>query len=373
VVVSIPAAILGVVLYRLLSRVTGSDSTALVITMGYALATSAFPYAGALYSHQLVAALVFGTFALLWKQREPGLPRLLVAGLLMGLALISEYPVALIVGGLGLYALANTRKLISAIHIGLGAIPPLVVMAVHNLLIFGTPLPVGYSYSTLWQSEHQSGFYSLSVPTFEAFWGITFGVYRGLFFISPFLLVGFFGLLVMARRRDLRPETVLVAWSVLSFLAFNSTSVMWSGGFGVGPRYLVPMLPFLALATGVAAAHWRRHRALHILVAALLAWSFVVTWSLTIGGQAFPDFTPNPLVNLAIPALAEGNIARNLGTLLGLRGWWSLLLLAVLVVLLAPTSVRMPAMLGARFGRSGPAGADEAPASAEGRPAAIGL
>lgn len=65
------------------------------------------------------------------------------------------------------------------------------------------------------------------------------------------------------------------------------------------------------------------------LFAVLALWSVVVTWIQTIGGQSFPDYTLSPLVNYALPHWAEGNIARNLGMILGLRGVASLLPLLV--------------------------------------------
>jgi hypothetical protein len=335
-VVSIPAAMLGVGFYGLLRQLTGSEPNALLMTLGYALGTSAFPYAGALYSHQLCAALLFGSVILLWKVRAPDSGRLLAVGLLLGLALASEYPTALIVGGIGLYALATTRRLMTGVMLGIGMIPPLAAMAVYNVLIFGTPLPVGYEYSALWQTEHQTGFFSLSVPTFEAFWGITFGAYRGLFLISPILLLGPVGIVLLARRPGYRFEAALCGWCVASFLFFNSSSFMWSGGFGIGPRYLVPMLPFLALGVGIAVRQWSGVAAFRGLVACLMVWSLGVTWALTIGGQTFPTYDPYPLWDLAVPALAQGDIARNLGTLTGLHGWWSLLPLLAAMAALVP-------------------------------------
>jgi len=227
----------------------------------------------------------------------------------------------------------------TGVFLGLGMVPPLACMAIYNLLIFGTLLPVGYAHSALWQNEHQTGFFSLSYPTLGAFWGITFGTYRGLFFMSPVLLLGLAGLVLLARRREYRAEALLCAWCVLSFVVFNSSSLMWSGGFGVGPRYLVPMLPFLAVGVAVAVERWRGSPAFRVLFGLLLAWSFAATWALTIGGQAFPTDDPSPLGNLALPALGRGDIARNLGTLAGLHGWWSLLPLAILVVMLAPRPV----------------------------------
>ena len=102
-------------------------------------------------------------------------------------------------------------------------------------------------------------------------------------------------------------------------------------GFAVGPRYLVPSLPFLAVpaALGIAAT-WRRPIGAAVAVVAM-AWSFFATWSEAIAGQSFPDYTANPLFALSLPRLLSGDVARNVGMLLGLSGWRSLVPLVVVI------------------------------------------
>jgi hypothetical protein len=54
-------------------------------------------------------------------------------------------------------------------------------------------------------------------------------------------------------------------------------------------------------------------------------------WGLTLAGRGFPsDTLRNPLIEYALPNWIQGNIARNAGTVLHLRGVSSLSLLAVL-------------------------------------------
>jgi hypothetical protein len=61
----------------------------------------------------------------------------------------------------------------------------------------------------------------------------------------------------------------------------------------------------------------------------------VVTWGLTLAGQAFPsDAIQNPFTEYALVHWASGNIARNLGTILGLSGASSLIPLGLVLVLL---------------------------------------
>jgi hypothetical protein len=184
---------------------------------------------------------------------------------------------------------------------------------------------VAYRYSALWQERHAVGLISLSVPQLDALWGITFSPFRGLFFMSPVLLLSLWGWRDLWRARERRAALAVSLAAVGSFLLFNSASVMWWGGFAVGPRYLVPMLPFLTwpligFLERQSSAIWP-----HGLWAGLAAVSLVITWSITLAGQHFPeDVHRFPLLDYAWPQLAQGNVARNVGTLLGLSGWGSL-------------------------------------------------
>ncbi len=329
--VAVPAALLGVVLYRFLELFDLGMGWRATIALLYGLATPAFPYANAFMGHQQVAALLFGAFWLVFLigQRRLSPRWMLVVGVLLGWTLITEYPAALIIAGIGLYALVvlpDRRWIVGA---ALAGIPPLALMMAYNYAIFGTVLPVGYKYSELWQAEHQSGFMSLAGPNREALWGITFGVHRGLFLLAPVLLTGLAGFVAWWRARVYRRELAVCIWAVVSFLLFNGSSVMWSGGFGVGPRYLVPMLPFLAFGMGAFFAMWGVRWLSRVALVTTGGWSFLNVWAQTIGGQSFPQYQPNPLLDYSLPELAAGNVARNLGMALNLGGWASVLPLAL--------------------------------------------
>jgi hypothetical protein len=111
---------------------------------------------------------------------------------------------------------------------------------------------------------------------------------------------------------------------------FNSSSIMWWGGFAVGPRYLLPMLPFMTLPIIFVLRKWGDWAWLRGLVIVLFAWSLIATWGLTLAEQAFPpDTLRNPLVEHAWPNWKAGNIARNLGMFLHLPSIASLVPLLV--------------------------------------------
>jgi hypothetical protein len=308
------------------------------VVLGYGLLTPAFAYAGSFYGHQLSAACLFGAFYLVFMGSEPLSTRSLVAvGLLLGYSVITEYPSALIVGVLFLYvfySLSDRRR------IGWVILTGAVVAAgwmFYNNAVFGSPLELGYGHSELWIEQHHTGFMSLTWPHWEAIWGIAFSPFRGLFVLSPLLLLAVPGFALWHRSGEHRPEFWVALASVLAMFLFNSSSIMWWGGFAVGPRYLLPMLPFMALSLLFVFREWGDRVWMKVLGSGLFAWSLVATWGLTLAEQAFPsDTMRNPLIEHAWPNWRTGNIARNLGMFLHLHGIASLLpLLVAISVLLA--------------------------------------
>jgi hypothetical protein len=333
--VATPAAALGVLFYRLLARLGVGELLATLGALAYGLGTTAAPYAGNFYSHQLCAALLFGAFMLAWPEgadRKSDYARGLLCGLLLGWAVISEYPVAPAAAVIGLYALARRGpRWIMPLAIG-GAMPGLLLVT-YDLAAFGTPLPVGYAYSALWQGQHHTGFMSITYPHPEALWGLMFGLFRGLFIRSPWLLLALPGLAAWWRAGRLRAEWWALCLVSLLTVLFYGSSMMWWGGFAAGPRYIVPMIPFLAApAIWWVATQWPRpdRRALSL---ALIVVSVGLIWLESSAGQGFPpDTILNPWAGYVLPAWAAGDIARNLGMALGLRGPASLLPLLLVLI-----------------------------------------
>lgn len=330
-VASIPSAFLGVLLYLWTGYVTQRRLYRLGVPLVYGLLTNAFPYSNMFFGHQTVATLLFSAFFVLFRieRREMSNVWLLPVGLILGYSVITEYPTALIVAGLCIYAflvIPNKRWLAGLILTGL--LPGLLLMA-YNYTIFHTPLPVGYHYSELYTEQHSTGFLSLSYPRFDALWGITFGSYRGLFFISPILLLAAAGFVIWGHRRVNRRAWWVCLYTVIIFFLFNGSSIMWQGGYSIGPRYLLPMLPFLVVGLAYSLDAWGDRPGMRVLTLVLAVWSFFAVWTETIGGQHFPDWTINPLFNYSLPNLAAGDIARNVGMVFKLSGWASLLPLLI--------------------------------------------
>ncbi|WP_298817350.1 hypothetical protein [Chloroflexus sp.] len=343
VVVALPAALFGGLFFLGLRRVGIASVPASIGALGYGLATSAAPYAGNFYAHQLVAAMLFTAFMLAWSPpaRWSHFGVGFITGLLLGWAVISEYPTALAAAIIGLYALYRQGwRWMPALTLG-GALPGALLIG-YDLVAFGTPWPIGYAYSALWQEQHHTGFMSLTSPQWEAIWGLTFSEFRGLFFRAPWLLLAIPACWIGWRWRAHRAEWWVLLLVPLAFLLFYGSSVMWWGGFAAGPRYIVPMIPFLAFPVAILIGrNWDR-LGVRIGALSLMGLSFGLIWLEATASQLFPsDATRATWREYVIPAWRDGDIARNLGMALQLDGPASLLpllglLIAGLVILLRP-------------------------------------
>ncbi|MGD1993862.1 MAG: hypothetical protein PVI59_11775 [Anaerolineae bacterium] len=340
--VSVPAAILSVLFYRFLRYFSSNAGWRLLLVLVFGLGTNWFTYSGLFYHHPQSTIALFLSFILLFKMRrsEVGWKWLWVVGLLWSFSLISEYSTILIVSALFVYTMLlmpDKRKIALLVA---GGAPLVLVFFAYNYISFRTPLPVGYLYDPNYTELHHTGLVTVTYPKLDILWQITFSPYRGLFFVSPFLLLGAPGFFYFWRERRYRPEFWVCLTSVVSFFLINSASVVWWGGYAVGPRYIIPMLPFLTLSIiffldrkGDAA--WVRGLAYLLAIV-----SGLVVWIETISGQSLPDFTPNPLFNYSLPRLISGDIARNVGMVLGLSRWYSLIPLGVMMTVIGFFLVR---------------------------------
>jgi hypothetical protein len=336
VCVALPAAVMLVLLAKIIERLAGCRTAALLATLAIGLATPVFSYAQAFYGHIPAAACIVGAFALLALSDDARLStaRLLGVGALLGGAVVIEYPAALAGIPVALWAVQRAGGRAALLGIA-GALPVLAILAAYDLTAFGTPLPIGYEHSELWQEQHEVGFMSLTYPRLETIWGLSFSPFRGLFYLAPVLLLALPGIWLSLRSTTQRIPVLVATSSFALMFLFASASAMWWGGFAVGPRYLLPGLPLLAIPLGVVLARVNAaslpHRLVGLAAFAILATvSALHVWATTLAGQSFPpDTTRRPLTDYVLPALQDGNVARNLGMALHLRGVASLMPLLI--------------------------------------------
>ncbi len=345
--VGLPSALGAVVFYKLTGIFSGlKERTRLTVTLTYSLGTLALPFSSIFYGHQAAAVFALAAFYILVRlQRSAGPENLFLlffSGFLAGYAFLCDFPAGMVMVLLALYAAFGLRRKPGLAAWLLGSAIPVGFLLYYNNACFGSPFTSSYALHQTY--DHTAGLLGITLPRIEALWGITFSPYRGLFYQAPVLLFAFPGFYFFARNRETRPEFVVCLLAVLGFFFFNAGYEYWDGVGSTGARFMIPVLPFLALALVRPARRWP------LQFAVLAAISLVFMLVITATEPRAEWKVRSPLFYFNFFLFFRGYLSDNLGGLLGLKGWVSLvpLLAAAAVVAEGLRRISRPAPAGLR-------------------------
>jgi hypothetical protein len=326
----LPGLLLLVLVWQVAERFEPGFGAAAAVSLG--LGTMVLPLSTLLFSHVFTAFLGFAAFALMLRERDgPPAPSLLaLAGLAMGYAVASEYPLLFVAIVLGLYLLSRRdaltvhRVLTRAGAYIVGGIVGIVPLLIYNHYTFHSWTHLAYSDVP----RQQKGFFGIGAPSLKVLATLLFDS-RGLLTISPVLIMGAIGT-VLLYRRGKRAEALTIGGICLCYVGYNSGYYLPFGGGFMGPRFLTTMLPFLAFPIALA---FKRFPAPTITLAAV---SITTTVIATI---------THPLVGYENETavwtrfLSQGFFQPTIASSYGLgRGWggiWPFLLAAAIGIVLA--------------------------------------
>ncbi|MFZ1924502.1 MAG: hypothetical protein WAU42_00005, partial [Solirubrobacteraceae bacterium] len=248
----LPGLLLLLLVGHLAERLQPGYGAATAVILG--LGTLTLPLSTLLFSHVFSAFLGFAAFALLWQEREgpPNPWYLWVAGLALGYAGASEYPLFFVALVLGLYLLSRRDSLTPlgifkrAGAFVLGGLIGIVPLLLYNHYAFHSWTHLAYQNI----ERQKQGFFGISLPSLKVLATLLLDS-RGLLTISPVLTMGAVGTWLLYKRGR-RAEALTITGVCVCYLGYNSGYYLPFGGGFMGPRFLMTMIPFLALPIGIA-------------------------------------------------------------------------------------------------------------------------
>ncbi|MCK4504493.1 MAG: tetratricopeptide repeat protein [Candidatus Aegiribacteria sp.] len=288
-------------LLLLLRRYCKRDGLLPVIALG--LGSILLPYSTLLYTHVPAAMLFFACYV---TQRNG---KYLASDILGALAVSYEYTLLLPFLVMLLYrdrCYWNTWRGVRVLLVLLLAFLP---QLTHNWIAFGSPFRMGYGLEV--ESSFpvaSSGFFGFTYPTPQRLFMILFSPERGIFFYMPWAALGFLGLSggrdwLHRLRSD--PLPVMVILYIVLYAAQNATTAGWA----YGQRYLIAIVPFLALGLDRFAAGSNLRRS---LAAAAVLPGIILALLGTFGELHLPvhpvgNPLPLPQLNISLNMMLRGH------------------------------------------------------------------
>ena len=295
-------ALAAALLFLFLRERLGDARRAKWLALLYAFGTPIFFRSAFLNQNALVAHWVLFAYLLLASSRGERVlasssGRLVGAGALLGLAVLSDYsaaPLAVVFGGWIAVGSWNPGRLRTAERgwrpafrslawFAVGAAGPLAVLLGYQWVAFGNLLLPAQSYMPD-TALGARGWHGVTLPSLELLWRNLFDPRFGLFVFSPMLAAAFALPFMRAQPGDpRRGELVFVYSSFLALYLFTSAIQFGLLQFNTGVRYLVPTVPLLFVAL-VPVLLRARPLVRYLLVVPTLA----ISWSASMAREDIP-------------------------------------------------------------------------------------
>ena len=223
-------------------RLTGSMAGSLTAAFGLAFGTTLWPYSKFGFNAPLATSGLLAATLLSWIGARDERPFVLAAGgTLLGVALLTRHELGVMAAPIGAWIAAQSwpdraRMLRRCAVFGAPVAIAVGVWMWHNAARFGHPFDTG-----LLRDPNVR----FDTPLWIGLHGLLASPGRGLFLYAPITAVGTLALKRLAVRD--RSTALLFGGQVVTLLVLIARLHQWDGGESYGPRYLVPVLPYLTI------------------------------------------------------------------------------------------------------------------------------
>jgi hypothetical protein len=229
------------------------------------------PYAGTFFSEPLATLFVIlSVFFLVWNDLDKRTSirqqyfSVLSAGIFLGMAVtvhISAILFAPLFVLYGVYPFVRTRwfskeGVLSAIVFCVGIGIFLALLGYYDYFRFGNAFETG-------RTELSGVTYATFVAPWRGLYGLVLGSGKGIVWYCPGAVISLFFWRPFHKRFPALSYTIL--GSIVLRLLFIASRSDWHGGFSLGPRLLVMLIPLMMLPFGYAFAQWSNKRDIRML------------------------------------------------------------------------------------------------------------
>jgi hypothetical protein len=324
-------AILAVAMYGYLRSRGMTEPQSILLSAGFAFGSLVFAYSGMLVAQPLLAMCLFVAWRLIDGEGKLTAARATSAGVLLGIAALAEISCAPAIPAYLIAAWLRRRS--AVLYLLPGLLAAAAVQMTYQHFAFGSPFNSSYTrvYPVFMQQGQILGHIGWPDPR-RLYW-LSIHPVRGLLYCCP---IFFIAIIALWSPRDRSPGAprrtswIVPAAVIGVYLAFNFTYNAWTAGWGTGPRYLVPALPFML---AVAVQGYRRYpRIATALIAISVANMFAVAavgtqWGIKdiFGKPRGDDPVAESFLTLTKRIVAHDPGGTNLGLRVGIKSLWTLI------------------------------------------------
>lgn len=331
----IPMAIFFWFFYGWLGRRTRYPLLRDTVYVGTALGSVLLGYAYLFVSHSLSAAAAFGAFMLMDRAQDQGRIGWLAAafaGFLAAGASALEYPCFLITFALCLLSLIAVRPWPRLLAFGIGALAPTLIVMHFQHVAYGNALTPGHLFveNAGFRHQHESGLFGADEFRWSAAGRLLGDLRLGLFTTTPLFAFAVLGFRAI-RRRAAAATMIFGVIALYLVICFMNN---WTGGWSIGPRYLVAVIPFVAAGVlfGLDRLAQTRRELAYVLALGATWSSLVISGLYSAYYPHLPETVHGPMTQLFPELIAEGFAPTNAAMLFGIRGTWSMVPFGVLLL-----------------------------------------